>query len=188
MNTTNKETLSETTPTIKRLEDEIDRPLKRSIALLNLLGFKTKWCCCGFDYQGQPSHKSHTYDSLQIFIEDNEDTKKFFILFLDSMHQNDGWSVQLFRLAGQNTCWALTTPFGAANIGAPADWNKHTSEHYHEVPNIKIKALEDFLVQLGECMEDETTLEDSNAAMTKVYRDWNVAPSEPWVIKKTDWL
>lgn len=178
----------EAPPTTKRLEDEIDRPLKRCIALLNLLGLKTRWCCCGFDYKGQPDHKSHTYNNLQIFIEDNSVAKDFFIHFLDTMHQNDGWSALLYRQAGQKTCWALCTPFGCSNLGCPPDWNKSTSEHYHEVPNIKIKALEDFLSELGDHMYDEVVLEDSNAAMTQIYRDWNVAPGEPWVIKKTDWL
>lgn len=173
---------------MKRLEDEIDRPLKRSIALLNLLGMKTRWCCCGFNYTDQPAHKSHTFNSLQIFFEDNEIIKDFFIHFLDSMHQNDGWSAQLYRQAGQETGWALHTHFGASNLGAPTDWNNPTSEHYHEVPNIKIKALEDYLVSLGEYMADEVVLQDTNAEMRGIYRDWNVVPGEPWVIKKTDWL
>lgn len=123
---------------------------------------------------------------MQIFITDGPGVKEFLIDFLNSMHQNDGWYAGLYRQAGQDTCWAVYTFFGCSNLGAPADWNKRTSEHYHEVPNIKIKALEDYLLTKADQMMDQTIIGDTNALMATIYESWNVLPGEPWVIKKTD--
>lgn len=36
----------------KNLSELIDTPIKKTVVLLNLLGLRTVWSCCGYNYPG----------------------------------------------------------------------------------------------------------------------------------------
>lgn len=54
------------------LKDAIDTPLINVIAMMNLQGVETVWCCCGYDYPDQVQ-KSHSYGVLQICMKKNNE-------------------------------------------------------------------------------------------------------------------
>lgn len=57
---------------MNKLEDLIDFPIKRTIALLNLIGFKTIWSCCGFNYPGEYG-RDHSINRLSISFNGMDD-------------------------------------------------------------------------------------------------------------------
>ena len=163
------------------LKDDIDVPLIKTIACLNLLKIRTLWCCCGFNYEGQPTHKLHDYGTLQILIENNASA----IWLAAGMLQSQ-------------MPFQLTTTLVAPNIkaigiirtfGHPVkEWDKPEGPHYHEMPSQYICQLERFLTQPSviERMKDEITLVDTNAIVRKTNPYWDYKPRDPWVIKKVD--
>src|SRR3990167_575278 len=67
-----RERILKSVKSITRLEDDIDEPLKTCVMALALLGCEPVWSCCGFDYAGQPIHKSHEHGRCGIRLRDNE--------------------------------------------------------------------------------------------------------------------
>ena len=53
---------------MKNLRDDIDVPIRKLVAMFALLGCTPLWSCCGFDYDGQPMHKTHEYGNIYSFI------------------------------------------------------------------------------------------------------------------------
>src|SRR3990167_10289827 len=71
-----REKMLESVRSVRCLRDDIDQPIRNCVAYLALLGCNPVWSCCGFDYIGQPIHKSHEYGSSGFCLTDNEQTRR----------------------------------------------------------------------------------------------------------------
>ena len=163
----------------EKLEDQIDAPIKKCIAMLNLLGLKTLWSCCGFDYRGQPKFKDHAYGNAHIFIDFNSGIKNINeLLFIRS---KSGWSLSVANVSCTEA-WLLEAP----SVFGSEMWNNKDSIHYHESSNISIKNLETFLVGMEELMLEKVVLADENTVMKELFEYWQHEPAEDWVIKKEE--
>lgn len=62
---------------MKNLKDLIDKPILKTVALLNILGFKTVWSCCGYNYPGDVNRCHQMGQSYFIFdiLKSREDVK-----------------------------------------------------------------------------------------------------------------
>ena len=49
--------------------DSIDRPIRQLVIEMNRIGLKTKFSCCGFNYEGEEEPKTHHKDAYVIFYE-----------------------------------------------------------------------------------------------------------------------
>ena len=160
---------------IQYLEDDIDTPIKKCVAMLALLGLEPLFSCCGFDYQGQPYHKSHQYGEPYIMVKDNPITRQW-----THMGTNGnlvyGWKI---RKHVQGTYLiVLKVP------GNPY-WRKKDCIHFSEEVVIEISLLEKTLLGLQESFLPRIVLEDTNQNYKKNgIKHWQYPPKKPWVIKK----
>ena len=166
------------------LKDDIDIPLVKTIALLNLLDIRTIWCCCGFNYEGQPEHKLHDYGTLQILVENNQKA----IWLATGMLQ----SQMPFQLTTTLVAPKHTKALGIVRtFGHPVkEWDKPEGPHFHEMPSQYICQLERFLLQpyVIEMMRDEVIVIDTNAVVRETNPYWDYKPRTPWVIKKDEFV
>ena len=161
----------------KKLEDQIDVPIKKCVAMINLLGLKTLWSCCGFDYRGQPKFKDH--GDAHIYINFNDGINKINeLLFIRS---KSGWSLSIADVSCTEA-WHLEAP----SVFGDEMWSKKDSIHFHESSNISIKNLETVLVDMKELMLEEVVLMDENSTMKELFEYWQHEPAEDWVIKKEE--
>jgi len=163
----------------KKLEDQIDLPIKKCIAMLNLLGLRTLWSCCGFDYKGQPKWKDHTHDNAYISIDFNSGINNLNeLLFIRS---KSGWSLSIGDVSCKEA-WLLEAP----SVFGEEMWNKRDSIHFHERSNISIKNLETVLLGMAELMLDKVTITDENLTMKDIFEYWQHEPAKDWIIKRDE--
>jgi len=163
----------------EKLEDQIDIPIKKCVAMINLLGMKTLWACCGFDYKGQPKFKDHTYGKTHIYIDFKTGLSN--LQKLSFIRSKTDWSLSIVSVSCTDA-WLLEAPhrFG------PNIWTKKNSIHFHESSNISIKILENVLISMKDLMVDAVDLIDENTVMKEHFEYWQHDPAEDWIIKKED--
>ena len=160
---------------ITRLEDDIDAPIKNCVGMFALLGCFPVYSCCGFDYSGQPFHKSHQYG------------RPYFILKA-SQRVDD----VLLILSKQKTFWYATPNGKFVNLEAMAGmnpyWRMEECIHFAEECVILIGWMENFLRRCSRSMMDEIVLEDTNYKAKQDLRFWQYPPKEPWIVRKSDFF
>lgn len=162
---------------IEKLEDDIDTPIKKCVAMLALLGCEPLYSCCGFDYTNQPFHKSHQYGRPYIILKPNEHTLQVF-----------------YNLSIRKSRWIGHT--GADNricflelmAGMNPHWRKEECIHFAEECVSEIYWLENFLRGARECMVDSIVLEDTNFNVKNAIENWQYPPKKPWAIRKEEIL
>lgn len=159
---------------VTRLEDDIDAPVKRCVAAFALLGCEPLWSCCGFDYAGQPLHKSHQYGRI------------FFIL------ANNAFSEDLCKIITETSDWEYHLHNGNLDLhvdikNVVAQWDYKDCPHYHEPFVYYIRGLENRLFSLEDWFAEEVTLGDTNGMMKDALPYWQYPTMEPWVIRKKDY-
>lgn len=158
---------------VKKLEDDIDEPIKKCVAMLALLRCEPTFSCCGFDYDGQPFHKSHQYGEPYVRMKSN-----LYSLALTSQPLQYGW--QAAMVVGEVTLvWK--------SHGNP-HWRNTNCIHYSEEIVGAIGWLEWALSQNKDKMLDEVTLEDTNKKNRGINRFWQYPPKKDWVVRKKDIL
>jgi len=156
---------------VYNLEDDIDFPIRNSVAILALAGCSTMFSCCGFDYHGQPPYKAHQYGEPYIMMKADLETEKI----LGSMRARlaYGW-----RLDKRNGLIFLEL----AHVNNP-HWSDPKAIHYSENLVIAINQLEQYLFHnLWDVLKDEVILEDTNKQHNKNLKYWQYPPRNPWVI------
>lgn len=167
---------------IKNLEDDVDKPIKNCVALLALLECQPVFSCCGYDYQGQPIHKSHQYNEPYIKLSRNV------------------FSIKLIENFDYNSPWKFTT-HSSISIGMidlelirkKTKWsNDIKSIHFSEGIADCIPWLENFLSNYAKerykIIPDQVVLTDGNHQWKKWFKYHEYPPKESWVIKKEDYL
>lgn len=164
----------------KNLVDTVDKPIQKIIAMMNLLGIKTVWSCCGFDYKA--TDKSHLIGQPQIWIKSDYEsfTKLMKVLDCELMSAPYEWIVNIKKMAYQEPLMCLFCKF--TNDGV---WDKN-SIHFHEQINVVLKHLEDRLMEFKDEFADEVVVEDQNKLMKQIMKYWQVEDTTPWIIRKND--
>lgn len=159
---------------IKNLEDDIDLPIRKCVAMFALLGFQPMFSCCGFDYKGQPYHKSHQYGHPYINFYMNDRNLEW----IKTGRIGAGWIMRV-----------LTRGYVALElkIGMNPHWRKSECIHFAEECVIGLQWLEGYLLgsysnHFADCVE----LEDTNDLYIKKgkTKHWQYPPKNPWLIKK----
>jgi hypothetical protein len=169
---------------MSNLEQEIDLPMQNLIALLNLYGLTTVWCCCGFN--DREPDKDHVVGRPQVWIKTNPDSYLKIIKLLDYeiFAVTQEWQCVIRKMSFQapmfEICCNFDKPKGA--------WTNANSKHYHERINVAIKHLCDRLLQFQDQFIDEVIIEDGNAKMQEQMQGWMVEPSQPWVVQKAKYV
>lgn len=151
-----------------KLEDDIDLPVKKCVAMFALLGFQPIFSCCGFDYHGQLYHKSHQYGEPYFMFSENEKSKSLI-------------GVKYGAWIGEKRHAILLI----AKVKGNPHWRKKDCIHFSEECVISIGALERWLLSNTSIMVDTITLQDTNQNYKKSgIRHWQYEPKEPWIIRK----
>lgn len=164
-----------------KLEDHIDLPMKKIVAGLSPLGFKTLFSCCGFSYQGEAVPKSHMPLKSYVFFENvNCPTLRSLLCFFV---QKAGWVlsqvndsvVELYYLGHSKD-----HPWAAAN-----------SPHRPEQNVLGINKLEAVINWLIEEHKDneafvskQVVIQDGNARYSNELsiKYWQYPSCEPWTV------
>lgn len=168
-----KQTILDSAKSITKLEDDIDAPIKKCVAMFALLECVPIYSCCGFDYDGQPIHKSHQYGRPYLILTVNPATTAF----LDFLYkQKTLW----FASRGNHPKWV--------NLELVCDmnphWRKEECIHFYEECLVGISRLESVLLKLQSYMIDQIEIVDTNYLAKKQVKYWQYPPKEPWTVKK----
>lgn len=160
---------------IRCLKDDIDVPIRKSVAMLALLGLEPLFSCCGFDYRGQPYHKSHQYGEPYIMVKENQISRKW-MTFGGNGSLGGGWKI---RKHVQNTLIIVL------KVQGNPYWRKKDCIHFAEETVLGIALLEKGLQNLYEYFLPSWTLIDTNQNYKKMgVKHWQYPPKEPWLVEK----
>lgn len=147
---------------------------------LALLGCNPYFSCCGFDYYGQPIHKSHSYGELYFGMETNtENNTVLSEFFASNTFLKDTWTANYTMNDGIPTVW-LATRFARKD-----KWDSEDSIHFSELAVTRTHYLQMFLMSLQDRMKDEFPLKDGNDIYRRRFRFWQYPAKEPWLITKS---
>lgn len=170
----------------KHLKDDIDIPVRSIIAMLALLGCNPIFSCCGFDYDGQPLHKSHEYGCSYFTMGKNEKSVGLvgvledYGIVIKEDGKSDGWSWWEHKNA-----IFLRSAFTREHKEMKYPWvDSRTCIHYCEIAVFNIDKLEKFLWRLRTSFLDVITLVDTNHVYKRdrKIRNWQYPSLEPWII------
>jgi hypothetical protein len=172
----------------KNLKDDIDAPIRNVVGMLALLGCEPMWSCCGFDYDGQPMHKTHEYGDTFVALRSNHITKALIdalkedkIVF-DVTYDTDRWETW-----ETNGIVYLRSDFDYVHEKTNYPWSKYNCIHYPELAVFRIRELEKFLLRLKDYFMKSITLSDTNDIYKKRDYNWQYPVLEPWIIKREDY-
>ena len=174
----------------KYLENDIDTPIRKLVAMFALLGCEPQFSCCGFDYDGQPLHKTHEYGCVYFILDDNSETEEVIQILMDRniVVEDDGktdkWTT--WKNAGGVI---LRTAFTKKHDSMDYPWvAKRTCIHYSEVAALNISVLERALRSLSDWFAPVVTLYDTNTEYRnrRKVSEWQYPGLEPWTIYLDD--
>lgn len=158
------------------LKDDIDLPIRKCVAMTALLGMEPTFSCCGFDYHGQPYHKSHQYGEPYIMVRKNKVTEKWLTMGGNGTI-GGGWKI---RKHVTNTCLIIL------KVQGNPYWRKRDCIHFAEEVVLGIAWLEKALSGMQEYFLPNWLLLDTNNNYKKNgVKHWQYPPKEPWLIEKS---
>ena len=160
------------------LEDDIDLPMKKVIAMLSLLDITTFFTCCGFNYNGQLMHKEHVYGNWQVLM--LADTKCMMLTkeLVDSMKNPKFRPLIEYKYFGTSLTWIYGINSEIRN------WDKPECPHSSEISVIITDEIEKFLMDKLNDMKDISVVYDFNDYMLKRYSNWQYPAKLPWTVSK----
>lgn len=171
-----KQKVWESADSITSLKDDIDLPIRKSVAMLSLLGFSPLFSCCGFDYKGQPFHKSHQYGEPYIMVSLDKYSSKW-IGEEKSRDFINPWKIKKFVRGSL----LIVLKDGKFN----PHWRKKDCIHFSEECVLCISTLERTLLTLKDSFANEALILDTNQNYSKNgVRHWQYPPKEPWLVRK----
>ena len=172
-----------------KLEDHIDEPIKRSVALMNLYGIETLFSCCGYEYKNPKVSKSHIFRNPQILFKANAPNleKAATLIHYDVFLNNNSWRIVVLPTSTREPLVKASMNCVMAKSQIE-EWGQSESPHFHEGFNAVIYQLEDRLLQFKDEMKDEVVVKDYNAIMKEVYPAWEYETCEDWIVKKKDYV
>lgn len=182
----------ESVKSMKMLENDVDVPIKTIVGMFALLGCHPLFSCCGFDYHGQPYHKTHEYGNAYITLQDNSNTKQIINFFIEM-----GFFADTYKRTSQWRTWkieqdkivfvAQSFDWKDRKMGYP--WTKENCIHYAERGVIGLHELRKKLYYaFKDHFLNEITLRDTNENHNKNLAYWQYPALEPWEINKNSLL
>jgi hypothetical protein len=176
---------------MKKLENDIDVPMKKLVALFSLLGCVPMWSCCGFDYDGQPIHKTHEYGAAYIAFKFSDKSSNVIQRLIDNgavveqMGNTCKWEVWI-----TNGITYLRSDFDYEHEKTQYPWSIKSCIHYPEISLIMIEFLENSIIKwfLPEEFSNEVVLSDTNGKQKIQLPNWQYPSLEDWTIKKSDYF
>jgi hypothetical protein len=177
--------------------DSIDRPIRPLIWELNRIGLQTKFCCCGFNYDGEEEPKTHA--------------KQPFVVLRDPGRTADAnktlTPIRAFFNAVQiafNQGWE-TTPYGGSGEWhmhfCPSDGSFYAQEsriagvHDYETSLLRMQRLTEVLQMLPSVAEKFSIVDGNRGYAELTGGEWQVQPKKdslfdssvrPYKIRTTD--
>lgn len=171
---------------MRNLEYDIDLPMRKLVAMFALLGCEPLWSCCGFDYDGQPMHKTHEYGDTYIMFLDDWRIQSILKILLTGK--------KIFDLRGDTSEWIICKQHNLIYLRSDFDyeysrdkypWSMKHCIHYPELSVSRIKQLEDLLyMYFRDEFVDSVILKDTNRSQKKYTSNWQYPSLEDWAIKK----
>ena len=164
------------------LEDDIDLPMKKTIAMLALLDIEPMFSCCGFNYFDQPAHKTHIYGYWQVMMKPTLRALSLTTFVVGAMKDYNFRPYIELKMQGAVLTWLRGL------YSAIESWNSPTSPHQAEMGVQFISALEPILLSQQESMKDVAVIEDSNEFMLAFSPYWQYPSKLPWTVTKQQLL
>jgi hypothetical protein len=168
------------------VKDHIDAPLLKTIAMMNLWGLRTTWCCVGWGYENEKVKKDHAV-CLQIFIHADSQAVDKITRFLDTDEMTFVSNLLFFRFVKQSRQQPMIVLTGPAR-DPNGMWQKEGSPHAHEYPNMIIDALNRRLLNFVDEFASSATIHDQNAVAKETMPHWSYEPSADWTFTKEEIL
>lgn len=155
------------------LEYHIDAPIKKSIAMLNLLGYETYFCCAGYDYEGHTGN-GHAYISIKLgdFVDE---------LFLKRIAINVGWDAVVRHTLTWTHTWTIEKMY-------PSEQDVLNMEK----ELVKYRYDMDDEVVLKNAYQSDTFIKKAKSGCTHKGQvilpnpEWTPTLLNDWVIKKSE--
>ena len=180
---------------LKNLKDDIDIPIRKLVVMFALLGCKPLWSCCGFDYDGQPMHKTHEYGNAYIRLLNNKQSCKVADRLFDEKviekRVTDISEIDSDRWVGWQADGHLQLhcDFDYVTTKTHYPWSMKSCIHYYEYAVIRIAELEQAMLKLfANEFADTVTLCDTNKYIRQHIHSWQYPALEDWVVTKEDIL
>lgn len=158
---------------IKLLEEDIDAPIRKSVAMIALLRCTPTFSCCGFDYEGQPIHKSHQYREPYIKMKDDM-MSTILNLNLGLLLSRYGWR---FRTYGPEVILEFVSYMNP-------HWSDPKSIHTSEECVIGVANLEMVLAKQHKDFMDAAIIYDTNEKHRGILQFWRYPPKRLWEVRK----
>lgn len=180
----------------KNLKNDIDKPIRNLVAMFALLGCKPLYSCCGFDYDGQPMHKTHEYGDTYIRLSPTKQTSKTLQKLADNEVIERAVVCSVEDISSDKWCVWVTPHFAQlisdfdyqiSKEGYP--WASSSCIHFYEHAVINIFYLEKAMKRLFvDEFANEAVLADTNKTQNLCVDNWQYPILEDWVIKKEELL
>lgn len=173
----------------KTVWDSIDRPIRPLIYELHRIGLKTKFSCCGFNYDGEEEPKNHHKKLSYVFIytpTNGKIAEKFFQL--TTLAQQCGWNMTYFN----SNIWHMNVSNSLPNLYSTKEEEPDVAIHDHETQVLAIHHLTKRISNEigtytgleGEINIDEIEIVDGNKAYQDAGIDeWQVKPKRSVALK-----
>lgn len=176
----------------KNLKDLIDWPIVDTVAYLNILGFKTIWSCCGYNYPNDDG-KCHQMGQTYFIIDIDNDDNILKSMLLNLLEERpEVWQLICRKTPNFNkTRYDLHFIFPSQN----KSWTYGT-KHFYEIPAVEIFNLNEILKQKIKILKQSNiifpktiTVTDSNSDKVTVFGNlWQVEVGSPWVIDVDNYI
>jgi len=173
---------------LNSLQDDIDAPMRLIVAMLALLGCEPLFSCCGFDYDGQPLHKTHEYGCAYIQMRSNTWSNSVLATLENSKI--------IHKLTSKSPNWEwwkiknifyLRSAFTLEHDKVKYPWvSSRTCIHYSEVGVLNINRLEKALWGLRGYFADTVEIVDTNYSYRNdsTIRSWQYPSLDPWIVTR----
>lgn len=157
----------------------IDRPIRKLVYHINRIGFKTRFSCCGFSYEGEEEPKTHNKVTYIQFYEPRRGTYKTFIKFAREAN-GVGWEVSHFT----NDLWIV-------RYRHPQKYEYRTDDgigdaiHDYECPAVAIAKLEEVISKYPS-LKKTFKIVDGNRKIRETIKEWQVKPKKDKVFDVED--
>lgn len=178
------------------LEQDIDAPIRKTIAMLALLGCHPVWSCCGFNYDGQPLHKTHEYGNTYVAMIWDENSYRLREALKEKLFLEVEDEFDPKGLVNRWVCWDrknlglfyIRHSFNAKWEEIKYPWSLKMCLHFPEPALVGIKELNYWLLALSDYFLEEVVLEDTNSKVKKSTPEWQYPSLAEWKIRKEDIL
>jgi hypothetical protein len=173
------------------LELDIDIPMRTIVGMFALLGCRPLFSCCGFDYSGQPIHKTHEYGNAYVMLDNNTNTQriievlsdhKFLVEDKEKTSQWRTWTDERHNIS------FIALAFDWAERNSDYPWTMKNCIHYSEKGVIGLNELRKVLYRFQYSFLDEFILEDTNEKQNKYVPYWQYPSLKPWTISREQLL